>query len=182
MPDDPHSAAALRARLAHHQGVKSRAEADRAALIAERAEGGALLSDAELDAIDVEVARLGEVIERAGSRVALIGPALAAADRAEAEADDRGRSAALAEQDRNIVAGTAALLGGAEAAIVRVQLRAAATPVRPVNQKLFDEPPAPVMKRDDAAFWDAREQREREQRAARLAADMGQPAHAAPYR
>ncbi len=180
MPEHPNSLPALRARVNYHEGTLAAAETERARLLALRDRDGAGLPDDSLDEIEAESVHLGVAIERCRSRLDLIRPALAAAVRAEAEAEDRGRSAALAEQDRQSIAAVASQLGGAEASIAAAQLRAAATPVRPVNQKLFDEPPAPVMKRDDGAFWEARERREREDRAARLAVGMGQPA--APHR
>ena len=170
MADNPNSAANLRERLEHHQGARVRAEAERGALIARKADG-ALLSDDELDTLDDEILRLGSVIARAASRMALIAPALAAADKREAEAAERERAAAATMQDRERLLATSS---PETAALTSAALRAASTPERPLNPKIFD-PPAPIVKREDEEkWWAARDRREREERAARLAAATGQ--------
>ncbi len=164
MPDDLNSAAALRARLDHHRAVKSRAEAERARLFVAKAEAGARLPD---DEIDAEVARLAAVIERAASSVEMIGPALAKAEAAEAGSDDSRNSAAMAEQNRRTIAGIAGAFGDRAAGEVIMTLKAANAPVLPPAPTIFDAPPAPRMARDDASWWQARERREREAKAAR---------------
>ncbi len=162
MAEDHNSAAALRARLAHHQGAKAAAEAERARNIAERAEAGALLSDAELDAIEIEIARLAAVIERAGSRVEMIRPALLAAEAREADAAARRDTAA----ERAAFAGMASdalAVHGADLAAGRPLAQAvlgARAPVAEVSQSLFDERPAPRFGYGgDADWWAARDAR-----------------------
>lgn len=176
MSEGPNDAATLRARLAHHEGVKARAEAERAALTADKAEAGALLSDADLDNLESEIAHHGEVIERATSRLALIQPALDRAVEAEADAERRQLTAGNGMQDRDTVAGVAQAFGATTAAAVAVELRAASILPKPLNAKVFDAPPAPKMTRDDASWWEARERREREAKAARIAGSAGVPA------
>ncbi len=163
MAEDHNSAAALRARLAHHQGAKAAAEAESARNIAERAEAGALLSDAELDAIEIEIARLMAVIERAGSRVEMIRPALAAAEAREADTAARRDTAA----ERAAFAGMASdALGthGSDLAagrpLAQAVLGARGPVVSEYNPALFDEkPPFVVTRVDEAAWSEARDAR-----------------------
>lgn len=176
MADTPETAAALRARHDHYAATKAAAEAERARLLVDRAELGALLSDGDLDEVDAEIARLAHVVERAASRVALIKPALDRAAEAEAEADRRQLTAGNGMQDRDTVAGVAQAFGATTAAAVAVELRGAAIPPKPVSPTIFDAPPAPLMRRDDASWWEARERRERQAKAARIAGSAGAPA------
>jgi len=165
MPDNPNSAAGLRARRDHHAATKAAAEAERTRLLAEKAGAGARLSDVELDDVDAEIARLGVVIERAASRVGMIGPALAKAEAAEADADDSRNTAAMAAQNRRTISGVVGTFGDRAAGKVIMTLTNA--PVRQPSPTIFEAPPAPKITRDDDAFWEARRGREREAKAAR---------------
>ena len=176
MADTPETAAALRARLAHHQGSKARAEAERATLISERSELGSLLSDIDLDSVEAEIARLGDVIERADSRVALLRPALCRAAEIDADAERRKLTAGAGAQDVQTVAAICRTFGDIAGGAAAAELRAASIVPKPPNAKIFDAPPAPKMTRDDGAWWEARARREREAKAARLAASAGAPA------
>jgi len=173
MHDTPETAAALRARLAHHEGSKARAEAERATLISERSELGSLLSDIDLDSVEAEIARLGDVIERADSRVALLRPALCRAAEIDADAERRKLTASAGAHDVRTVAAISGMFGDAAGAVAAVALRAAAISPKPANPNLFGEGPAPRMVRDDAGWWEAREERERAERAARRIAVGG---------
>ncbi len=171
MPDNTQDAATLRARLNHHAGAKVAAESERARLIADRAEVGALLSEADLDQVDQDIARLGDVIERAGSRVALLAPVLAKAETAEAEADDRQRATvervAYGETRRVAVDMFAGDPDRAKTA-AQAALAANGPVVSEWNPALFDRKPAPVVSRVDEKTWFAA-------REARLAAEAGVP-------
>ena len=183
MHDNPNSAPALRARFDHHAASEASAKAERARLIADRSEVGGLLSEVDLDEIDAEVARLNAVIERAASRVALIGPELARADARDAEIEERRNASTAAEQARASAAAVAAAYGSDKGAVAGLQLRAAAILPKPVNRAMFDEGPVPRATYADAEKWHReRDDRLRAERAARLASNMGQPARTASLR
>ena len=168
----------LRQRVAHHQRLRADAEGARAVMLDERPNALVTVTDEEMAEFDEEVARLARAVDRADAHLTLLLPALAAAEAAEAGVDDRVKAAAMAQQDRVNVASTSGAFGRGAAAVVSITLKAAALPERPTNPRLFDELPAPRYARDDAKWWAAREQRERDERAARRAAASGQPGSA----
>ncbi len=171
MPDNPNSANALRARRDHHAASQAAAEAERARLLAAKAEAGARLPDDEMDDIEAEIARLATVVERAASRVEMIGPALAEAEAAEADIEERRNATTAAEQVRASAAAVGAVHGNEHGAVAGMQLRAAAIVPKPPASTIFDAPPPPKMTRNDEAFWEARRGRERAAAARRLAAN-----------
>ena len=160
------TAAEIRQRLAYHAAVQASAEARRASLLADRADAIAVLSAGELDEIDDENDHLAIVIERAASRVAALSPALAAAERREAEADAReaqaADNAAFADTCREMMASLAGAPDRAKSAAVAAL--AASAPVVEYPADFFDLKPAPVMTRVDEKAW-------HEEREARLRAE-----------
>ncbi len=178
MPDHHDSSTDLRRRIAHHRRLRADAEGARAVMLDERPNALVTVTDEEMSEFDDEMARLARVVDRADAHLAVLQPALAAAEAAEAGGDERVKAAAMAEQDRVNVASTAGAFGRGAAAVVSITLKAAALPERPTNPRLFDQLPAPRYARDDAKWWAAREQRERDERAARRAAASGQPGSA----
>ncbi len=177
MPDHHDSSTDLRRRIAHHQRLRAEADGARTVMLAERAGALVTLTDEEMAEFDEEMARLARAVDRADAHLALLLPALAAAEAAEAGVDDRVKAAAMAQQDRVNVASTAAAFGGGAAALVSTTLKAAALPERPTNPKIFDLP-MPRVARNDSEWWAARDAKERAERERRRRAMSGEPAPA----
>jgi len=177
MPDHNDSSTDLRRRTAHHRRLRADAEGARAVMLDERSNALVTLTDDEMAEFDDEMARLARVVDRADAHLALLQPALAAAEAAEAGVDERATAAAMAVQDKATIASTARAFGGGAAAVVSSQLKAAALPERPTNPKIFDLP-VPRVARNDSEWWAARDAKERSKREQRLRAMSGEPAPA----
>lgn len=175
MPDHNDSSTDLRRRIAHHRHLRADAEGARAVMLDARPNALITVTDEELAEFDGEMARLARAVDRADAHLALIQPALAAAEAAEAGVDERGLAAAMAEADRVTIASVAGAFGGGAAAVVSMTLKAAALPVRPISPKILGDPPTPRVARDDLAWWAERHAKERAERARRLRATSGEP-------
>lgn len=181
MPDHHDSSTDLRRRIAHHRRLRADAEGAHAVMLDERPNALVTVTDEEMSEFDDEMARLARVVDRADAHFALLQPALAAAEAAEAGVDERAKAAAMAEQDRVTVASTAGAFGGGAAAVVSMTLKAAALPERPTNPKIFDLP-TPRVARNDSAWWAERHAKERAERERRLRAMSGEPAPSSEHR